>query len=70
MVATMGFKSQILANFSARLISMLPPDGERRIRTSSHPATMSATLKRILPKENQKVPGHVVGSSSQARRGV
>lgn len=69
-VATMGFNNQILAYFSLRCMLMLPPAGERRRSTVSHPVTISAVAKTALPKENQPVPDHVVGISSHARRGV
>ena len=69
-VATIGFNNQILANFNARGSGIEPPNGERNRRISNHPAMISAILKRILPKENQNVPPHVVGINIQARSGV
>ena len=72
MVATIGFNSQMLANFRARSVDMVfPAEGERRTRTISHPAMMSARLKITFPNENHPAePCHVVGRSIQARRGV
>ena len=34
----------------------------------SHPAITSAVAKRILPEENQIIPGHAVGIKSHAKR--
>lgn len=70
MVATMGFRSQMLANLRPRSVDMLPPAGDWRMSRRSHPATMSDSANRTLPKENQAVPGHAVGKRIQASKGV
>lgn len=69
-VATIGFKSQILANLRARPVVILPPSGDRRTRTMSQPAMISETAKTAFPKENHAVPGQAVGRRSHAKRGV
>ena len=69
-VATMGFRSQILANFKALLVLMPPPAGERNTSMMSHPATMSDNANTTLPNANHAAPPHVVGRSNQASRGV
>lgn len=65
--ATIGFNNQAQAYFSA-FVSSAP----RFFSTTSisHPAIISDAAKSALPKLNQYPPGHVVGSKSQASRGV
>jgi L-2-hydroxyglutarate oxidase LhgO len=66
-VATIGFRSQILANFKALFVDILFE--LFRTRTIKHPATMSPIAKSTLPNENH-VLDHVVGSNIQASKGV
>lgn len=67
MVATMGFKSQMLANFSALSVDIF--FSLLRTNTISHPAIISPTANKTLPNENH-VLDHVVGNSIQASKGV
>jgi L-2-hydroxyglutarate oxidase LhgO len=66
-VATIGFRSQILANFKALSVDILFE--LLSTRTIRYPATISPIAKRTLPNENH-VLDQVVGSNIQASKGV